>query len=198
MLTTAHFHVIHLPARDFIQRDVGRVANSALGRAARNGVLHAIAGEHLQPPVVQHHRNMHGISRADDAAPSASLVQPQPLRGFVEASFGRKQRIKFCIRGLRYTLGIDSVTMRSEILRTYYGTPEYHQIVGRILIALGALLIVAGAARHPRRSRLPMPVLGRLPGDIVIRGKNGAFYFPIVTCIVISIVLSLLLRLLRR
>ena len=40
--------------------------------------------------------------------------------------------------------------------------------------------------------------LGRLPGDIVIRGKNGAFYFPVVTCIVVSIVLSLLFRLLRR
>lgn len=45
--------------------------------------------------------------------------------------------------------------------------------------------------------RLPLR-LGRLPGDIVIRGKNGALYFPIVTCIVVSIVLSLLLRLLRR
>lgn len=68
--------------------------------------------------------------------------------------------------------------------------------MGRILIALGVLLIVAGLLltlgdRSPIR-------LGRLPGDIVIRGKNGSFYFPIVTCLLVSVVLSLLLRLLRR
>jgi hypothetical protein len=34
--------------------------------------------------------------------------------------------------------------------------------------------------------------LGTLPGDIVIRRKNGAFYFPVVTCLVISVLLSLL------
>lgn len=64
------------------------------------------------------------------------------------------------------------------------------------MIALGVLLIVAGLL-VTFGERLPIR-LGRLPGDIVIRGKNGAFYFPIVTCIVISIALSLLLRLLRR
>jgi hypothetical protein len=86
--------------------------------------------------------------------------------------------------------------MRRQILRTHYGTSSYHRIVGRVLIALGVLLIVAGIL-VALGDRLPIR-LGRLPGDIVIRGKNGAFYFPIVTCIVISIVLSLLLRLLRR
>lgn len=68
--------------------------------------------------------------------------------------------------------------------------------MGRILIALGVLLMVAGLL-VTLGERLPLR-LGRLPGDIVIRGKNGALYFPIVTCIVVSIVLSLLLRLLRR
>jgi hypothetical protein len=68
--------------------------------------------------------------------------------------------------------------------------------MGRTLIGLGILLIVAGLL-VTFGERLPLR-LGRLPGDIVIRGKNGAFYFPIVTCIVVSIVLSLLLRLLRR
>jgi len=73
--------------------------------------------------------------------------------------------------------------------------------VGRVLIALGVLLIVAGllvtlGERTPPGSLLTR--LGRLPGDIVIRGKHGAFYFPIVTCLLISVVLSLLLRLLRR
>jgi hypothetical protein len=91
---------------------------------------------------------------------------------------------------------MDSVTMRSEILRTHYGTPQYHQFVGRMLIALGVLLIVAGLL-VTLGARLPLR-LGRLPGDIVIRGKHGAFYFPIVTCLLVSVILSLLLRLLRR
>jgi hypothetical protein len=40
--------------------------------------------------------------------------------------------------------------------------------------------------------------LGRLPGDIVIRREHSTFYFPIVTCLVLSVVLSLLALLLRR
>ena len=62
-----------------------------------------------------------------------------------------------------------------------------------LLIALGALLLIAG---------LLWPVLsryfGRLPGDIVVRRGNFTFAFPIVTCIVISILLTLILSLLRR
>jgi Protein of unknown function (DUF2905) len=42
-----------------------------------------------------------------------------------------------------------------------------------------------------------LPRLGRLPGDIVIERQNGRFYFPIVTCIVISVVLSLVMWLIR-
>jgi len=41
-------------------------------------------------------------------------------------------------------------------------------------------------------SKLPFR-LGRLPGDIVVQGRNGGFYFPIVTCIVVSVVLTLLM-----
>ncbi len=77
--------------------------------------------------------------------------------------------------------------------------------MGRILIALGVLLIVAGLLVTVGEHLPPWlghVRLGRLPGDIVIRGKHGAFYFPIVTCVVISVAisvaLSLLLRLLRR
>jgi hypothetical protein len=39
--------------------------------------------------------------------------------------------------------------------------------------------------------RLPIR-FGRLPGDIVIRGKNGTFYFPVVTCLLVSVVLTIL------
>jgi hypothetical protein len=54
-------------------------------------------------------------------------------------------------------------------------------VIGLMIAALG--LIWALAPHAPR--------LGRLPGDIVIEGKNGRFYFPVVTCVVISILLSL-------
>jgi hypothetical protein len=62
-------------------------------------------------------------------------------------------------------------------------------LAGGLLVALGAVLLVAG------RTGIP---LGRLPGDIVYRGKNTSFYFPIVTCIVLSIVLSLVIYLIGR
>ncbi len=45
--------------------------------------------------------------------------------------------------------------------------------------------------------RLPVK-LGRLPGDIVIRGKNSVFYFPIVTCLLLSAILTLVMWLFRR
>lgn len=45
--------------------------------------------------------------------------------------------------------------------------------------------------------KLHLP-LGRLPGDIVYRGKNTTFYFPIVTCLVLSVILSLILWLVNR
>jgi hypothetical protein len=64
----------------------------------------------------------------------------------------------------------------------------------RALIAVGTLLVVAGLL-WPWLSKLG---LGRLPGDIRIEGENSFFYFPIVTCIVISIVVSLILWLIRR
>jgi hypothetical protein len=68
--------------------------------------------------------------------------------------------------------------------------------VGRMLIILGVVLIAAGVLIS-FGNRLPFR-LGRLPGDIAIHGKNSSFYFPVVTCVVISIVLSLVGWLFRR
>jgi DUF2905 family protein len=62
-----------------------------------------------------------------------------------------------------------------------------------ILIALGILLLAAGIL-WPLLSRY----LGRLPGDIVVRRPGFTFVFPVVTCLIVSLVLSLLLWLLRR
>jgi Protein of unknown function (DUF2905) len=56
-------------------------------------------------------------------------------------------------------------------------------LLGGVIILIGAVLLLAG------RFNLP---LGRLPGDIIYRGKNTTFYFPIVTCILVSVVLSLI------
>jgi hypothetical protein len=61
-------------------------------------------------------------------------------------------------------------------------------IAGAVLLALG-LLITLGAR---------LPGVGRLPGDIVYRRGNATFYFPIVTCILLSVVVTLLLRIFRR
>jgi hypothetical protein len=64
---------------------------------------------------------------------------------------------------------------------------------GWTLVVIGLAIAVVGLLwmGFPGFSRL-----GRLPGDIVIEGKNGRFYFPIVTCIVLSVVLSLVMWLL--
>lgn len=68
--------------------------------------------------------------------------------------------------------------------------------VGRLLIVSGLILIVLGVV-VTLLSRTSMP-LGRLPGDIVWRGKSTTFYFPIVTCLLLSVLGSLLLWLLNR
>ena len=63
--------------------------------------------------------------------------------------------------------------------------------MGKTLIFIGIILVVVGAIVHFGGKFLP---LGNLPGDIKIEKENFSFHFPIVTCIVISIVLSLVLR----
>jgi hypothetical protein len=64
----------------------------------------------------------------------------------------------------------------------------------RTLIVVG-LVIVAAGLLWPWLGKIG---LGRLPGDIRVSGEHGSFYFPIVTCLVISIVLSFVFWLLRR
>jgi hypothetical protein len=55
---------------------------------------------------------------------------------------------------------------------------------GLIVAAIGGLLFIGG--------RLPLR-LGRLPGDIAIEGRRGSFYFPVVTCILLSVVFTLVM-----
>ena len=66
--------------------------------------------------------------------------------------------------------------------------------ISRFLITLGSAILVIGLL-WPLLGKIG---LGRLPGDIVIRRDNFSFYFPIVTCLLISVVFSLILWLVNR
>jgi hypothetical protein len=68
--------------------------------------------------------------------------------------------------------------------------------LGKTLVFVGVLIVVAGVVLMLiGKTNLP---LGRLPGDIVYRGKHTTFYFPLATSIVVSVVLSLLFYLFGR
>lgn len=79
------------------------------------------------------------------------------------------------------------------------GWLNYTQIMaemGRILVGLGIVLVViGGGVMLLGRTGIP---LGKLPGDIVYRGKNTTFYFPLATSIVLSVLLSIIFFLVGR
>jgi len=68
---------------------------------------------------------------------------------------------------------------------------EPTQHLGRTLVFVGAVLMVLGALFY-FGDKLPFR-LGRLPGDMVHRGQRSTFYFPLVSCLFISVVISLVL-----
>ena len=68
--------------------------------------------------------------------------------------------------------------------------------LGKLLLIVGGLIVLAGLVLLAA-GKLHLP-LGRLPGDIVYRGRNTTFYFPIVTCLLLSVILSLILWLVNR
>jgi len=68
--------------------------------------------------------------------------------------------------------------------------------LGKLLVLLGAVIFISGVALI-LFSRTHI-ALGRLPGDIIYRGKHATFYFPLATSILLSIVLSLLLYVIGR
>ncbi|MGD0791349.1 MAG: DUF2905 domain-containing protein [Terriglobales bacterium] len=68
--------------------------------------------------------------------------------------------------------------------------------IGRMLVMLGVtLVVIGGIVMLLGRTGLP---LGRLPGDVLYRGKNTTFYFPLASSILISVVLSIVLFLIGR
>jgi hypothetical protein len=67
--------------------------------------------------------------------------------------------------------------------------PELEFDLGRLLVIFGIVIVVVGLLLVGG-VRLPSLRLGRLPGDIVYRGRNSSFYFPLVTCLIISGILT--------
>ena len=59
---------------------------------------------------------------------------------------------------------------------------------GKFLIIAGVALVVLGLLLM---AGVKLSFLGRLPGDIAYRGRNGTFYFPVVTCLLVSVVLTI-------
>ena len=72
---------------------------------------------------------------------------------------------------------------------------EPMQQLGRFLLSVGVIFIILGALFY-YSTKLPLR-FGRLLGDIIHRGEHGTFYFPIVSCLVISIGVSLILWLVK-
>jgi hypothetical protein len=72
-------------------------------------------------------------------------------------------------------------------MENFNGTGKILLIAGLLIAAVGLWLMYG-----PK-----IPLLGKLPGDIVIRRENFSFYFPITTCIVLSILISLLMKLFK-
>jgi len=68
--------------------------------------------------------------------------------------------------------------------------------LGRLLVATGLVLVVLGLLVS-YAGRLPFR-LGRLPGDIYIHGKHSTFYFPLATCLLLSLLFSVVLWMVRR
>jgi hypothetical protein len=66
---------------------------------------------------------------------------------------------------------------------------------GKFLIFVGIALVVIGAFLTWGPN---IPWLGRLPGDIIVKRDNFSFYFPIATCLLLSVILTLILYLFRR
>ncbi len=67
--------------------------------------------------------------------------------------------------------------------------------LGKLLIVLGLGAILLGLVIVALSKFIS---LGHLPGDIFIKGEHGSFYFPIVSCILLSVVLSIILNLFHR
>ena len=67
--------------------------------------------------------------------------------------------------------------------------------IGKVLMVFGGIMLVVGVLLTLSGK---IPWLGRLPGDIVIQRDNFSFYFPLTTCLLLSVLVSLIFAILRR
>lgn len=67
--------------------------------------------------------------------------------------------------------------------------------LGKMLVVLGVIIVIAGVVLW---SGVGRNWLGKLPGDIRVSRGNFTFYFPVVTCILASIILTILMRIIRK
>jgi hypothetical protein len=131
-----------------------------------------------------------GSTEAPEAQPSAKLITHAATQRMISTwqygdLIGNFARLKY--RGSR-SFVLTAARRRDEKM-DYMRLGRMLIIIGLFVLALG--LIVSIGERLPIR-------LGRLPGDIIIRGKNSVFYFPIVTSLLISVILSVILWLFGR
>jgi len=66
--------------------------------------------------------------------------------------------------------------------------PRFLIILGLVLLAVGLILVFAGK----------VPLIGRLPGDIYIKRDNFSFYFPLTTCILMSVLITFLIKIFNK
>jgi hypothetical protein len=69
------------------------------------------------------------------------------------------------------------------------------QELGKTLMLIGIVLVAVGAVLYFLKG---IPFLGKLPGDVLIQKKNFTFYFPVATCLLLSLLLTLFFYLFRR
>ncbi|UII28121.1 DUF2905 domain-containing protein [Fulvivirga maritima] len=67
--------------------------------------------------------------------------------------------------------------------------------MGKVLIIIGVVLIIIGIILH---FEIKIPLLGKLPGDINIKRENFRFYFPVMTSIILSVLLSLIIYIIQK
>ena len=87
-------------------------------------------------------------------------------------------------------ISFNMLQKRSILINIMLELGKLMLLIGLFIAAIGLLLILAG--------KTSFAWLGRLPGDFYFRGKNVAFYFPLATSLLISIVLSLIIWLINR
>jgi hypothetical protein len=121
------------------------------------------------------------------------VIEPFRCVEIARVNRGLAQLTEPHLRRMSATDVADKARLRLTSQETKLG--RNMQEFGKLLVGLGSLVLLLGFALW---GGFGAGWLGRLPGDIRIEREHSAFYFPIVTCIIISIVVSLILSFFRR